>query len=1029
MNKISVAICKTSLSFVCALALLAPGGDATWSDSLTSSKSFDTIQLKLETPAFQIATAADSFAEIEIDGFSLSAIPGSLALPRRVVSLALPPDADLDSLSLQVLTAEVEELPGVYQIRNIQPDISEEGTVSPIDPQPLSIIAPDSYVRLLSTGQMRKWRFVSLEYSPFTYDALLGKLSLASRVVVSISYKTSQDGEDTALLADSLMDDLAKGMFLNYADAQAWYPTPDSPDQPSVVYDYVIITTNAIESGSVKLDDFVTHKQNRGYSVLTITENEYGSLTGQSPNGTAEKIRKWLQNNYVADSIKYVLLIGNPDPDDPSIDDDSVGDIPMKMCWPRGKPPGDDLESPTDYFYADLTGNWDKDGDGYYGEWSQDTGTGGVDFAPEVFVGRIPVYSAAYATLDNVLQKIIDYEDETDPYSWRRNALLPMSFSLDYYDGAPLAEQMIDDYLDGASFSSWTQYQQNSGPVCNPDSIYASSEELRGGTVVRNRWTADDYGLVVWWGHGSETGAYVGYDGCWDGTLFESSQTVSLDDDHPAFIYQNSCTNGYPENSNNLQYSLLKQGAVAAVSASRVSWFNDGVGYGDFDGSTTNSGIAYEYAKRLVAGQTASQALYNAKSGMNPLTSNTRLMNYYDFNLYGDPAAYLLPLLAPTGLDATAVSQTQINLTWSDTNVTETGYKIERSPNGTTGWSQIATVGADSTSFPDTGLSCGTSYHYRVQAYHPNAVSPYSSPADATTSPCTPGAFNKVSPADGATGQSDSPTLSWQSSSPATRYDYCYDTSDDDNCSNWIDNGVITNVNLSGLSHSTTYYWHARSWNGSLGPVYSDGGSSAFWSFTVADDSPIHLVFMPLVVKGNGEASPMNGDFEQGPGVGWQEFSTHGWDIIMDSASLPFPPHSGSWATWFGGGNDETSRLYQQITVPTSAPTLTFWYWIWSEDYSGYDYGYVLIDDVPILQFDLCADQQTGTWVRQDLDLSAYAGQVVDLEFQVVTDGSLNSNLFVDDVSFDGAFTSSGLSSPSPGFSIVPVPDACKEND
>ena len=111
----------------------------------------------------------------------------------------------------------------------------------------------------------------------------------------------------------------------------------------------------------------------------------------------------------------------------------------MKMVWPR-KDLSSYREAPTDYFYADLTGNWDWDGDGYYGEWGDYTHGGGVDFANEVYVGRIPVYGGDYATLDGILQKTIDYETDPNPRGWRKNALLPMSFSKSTYDGAPLAE-------------------------------------------------------------------------------------------------------------------------------------------------------------------------------------------------------------------------------------------------------------------------------------------------------------------------------------------------------------------------------------------------------------------------------------------------------------------------------------------------------------------------------------------------------------------------------------------------------------
>ena len=197
----------------------------------------------------------------------------------------------------------------------------------------------------------------------------------------------------------------------------------------------------------------------------------------------------------------------------------------MKMCWPRLAAESY-KEAPTDYFYADLTGNWDYDGDEYYGEWTDDYPvSGGVDFAQEVYVGRIPVYDADYSTLDGILQKIIDYETEAS-IDWRESALLPMGFKGENedgkYDAAQLAEQMRDDDLNAAGFSSWRMYQQGNG-ACGLDSTYTSEEELRGGTVARDRWATNNYGIVCWYGHGSSTSTSVGYDGCWDGTLFQSS--------------------------------------------------------------------------------------------------------------------------------------------------------------------------------------------------------------------------------------------------------------------------------------------------------------------------------------------------------------------------------------------------------------------------------------------------------------------------------------------------------------------------
>src|SRR5205814_1433258 len=72
-------------------------------------------------------------------------------------------------------------------------------------------------------------------------------------------------------------------------------------------------------------------------------------------------------------------------------------------------------------------------------------------------------------------------------------------------------------------------------------------------------------------------------------------------------------------------------------------------------------------------------------------------------------------LLAPvTGVLATGVSTSQIDLTWNDTSG-ESAYRIERSLNGTT-WALITTTAADASSYSDMSLAAGTTYYYRVRA-------------------------------------------------------------------------------------------------------------------------------------------------------------------------------------------------------------------------------------------------------------------------------------------------------------------------
>jgi Fibronectin type III domain len=87
---------------------------------------------------------------------------------------------------------------------------------------------------------------------------------------------------------------------------------------------------------------------------------------------------------------------------------------------------------------------------------------------------------------------------------------------------------------------------------------------------------------------------------------------------------------------------------------------------------------------------------------------------------------------APTGLKATAVSRSRINLSWSDTSTNETRFEIERSTAGRT-FQLVATVPANSVSFADTGLRARTTYTYRIRACNQLGCSTPSNQASATT--------------------------------------------------------------------------------------------------------------------------------------------------------------------------------------------------------------------------------------------------------------------------------------------------------
>ncbi|SNB47458.1 DUF2341 domain-containing protein [Geobacter sp. DSM 9736] len=94
----------------------------------------------------------------------------------------------------------------------------------------------------------------------------------------------------------------------------------------------------------------------------------------------------------------------------------------------------------------------------------------------------------------------------------------------------------------------------------------------------------------------------------------------------------------------------------------------------------------------------------------------------YD-HVYSLPASATMPAKrTPGGLNATRASEVQINLSWSDSNNDETGFKIERCEgSGCTDFIQIDTVAANTLNYSDTNrdanLKPNTIYRYRVRAY------------------------------------------------------------------------------------------------------------------------------------------------------------------------------------------------------------------------------------------------------------------------------------------------------------------------
>jgi C1A family cysteine protease len=80
------------------------------------------------------------------------------------------------------------------------------------------------------------------------------------------------------------------------------------------------------------------------------------------------------------------------------------------------------------------------------------------------------------------------------------------------------------------------------------------------------------------------------------------------------------------------------------------------------------------------------------------------------------------PPTAPQQLVGTAYSPIRIQLTWTDTSTTETGFTIQESTNGIN-WFTITTQPANTQTFRVEGLSAGLTYQYRLWAFNSGGLS------------------------------------------------------------------------------------------------------------------------------------------------------------------------------------------------------------------------------------------------------------------------------------------------------------------
>ena len=335
--------------------------------------------------------------------------------------------------------------------------------------------------------------------------------------------------------------------------------------------------------------------------VKTIILSNFSDYNGRDD---PEKIRTMIKSYYVEENIRWVLLAGDAQNNLIPIREVYNPDV---VRYGGSEAVGDDEYKPTDYYYADLTGDlgllctWNSDEDSRWGESPYDNlyGYDEISWVPEVYVGRFPADTAE--ELEIMVNKTLKYE--MDPYldDWMNRMLLAGGIS-DYHVHGTDGE--YESWLTSYIIQNYVNLEMNSTHLVEEEGNLTRTE-------LRNHFNSG-YSTVIMAGHGAPTTYYrnpttAGY------TSADASSSSNIN--MPSLVYIDACsTSCYDYSDNSIGETLIKQlsaGAIGFIGALRVSWYYED----DYNFEKLNRGNAQLFWKEFFEEKKFQQgrALYDSK--------------------------------------------------------------------------------------------------------------------------------------------------------------------------------------------------------------------------------------------------------------------------------------------------------------------------------------------------------------------------------------------------------------------------------
>jgi hypothetical protein len=589
------------------------------------------VKVNFEEPVrSNVQVQSGSYDSIQLSDCSYMDEIGKPMLPTKGALVLLPPKMDVNNVNV---VAEFETLLGQFEVHSAQPPVPADGSKIPsfVEPDLSTYTSAADYPSKLYDQEtvlsFRGYQLLYLRLFPVRYVGASKQIKFCRTMEITVSAATTD-------LMTQRFKFHEMGLRNSVQEIDAWVSehvlnpemvtqyeaavSPASEPSPAPIVDYLVITrqmflgalTTYPNSTLAGASLFIRNKKFAGLQVAVETlENIRTQYTGYDD---AENVRKSIQHYYTSHGLTYVLLLGDVE------NATATWYMPVRYMYNPDGYSSDGDYTPSDFYYAGLDGNWDNDGDHYFGERAANSTADEADWSPEVYVGRITAKTTD--ELDTELNKVANFKGFSD--SSITNMVLCGGISDSSTDEKLLKEYIRDNFVPASVTVS--ELYASVGTLTEHD--FADVVNVHRPEVINSA------------GHGSETALNPGF--------FTASTTPPLMKGPLYLWYADACLAASFDYASGdcCGEAMMKDpdGGGMFVGATRVSWYY--MGYPDhLIGLNGKQDWLFwqEFFQYKI--YDPGKCLYQSKvtyiAGGPDLQSEDERKNLFAYNLIGDPQA------------------------------------------------------------------------------------------------------------------------------------------------------------------------------------------------------------------------------------------------------------------------------------------------------------------------------------------------------------------------------------------------------